>query len=312
MRGLIGKQKVDLTPILVAVLIFALGLGCSERPDGKQKEILVFCGSANKPAMEEIAPLFEKETGIKVNLIFGGSGTLLSQIELSRKGEIYLPGSPDYILIGERKRLLIPEDDRIVAYLIPAIITPSGNPAGIKSLDDLAGPGVKVGIGNPETVCLGLYGIELLEKNGLLVQVMRNVVTFGGSCSKTANLAAMDQVDAILGWRVFHFWNPERMGYVPIAPDRIPRISYIPISIPIFTRDKELSESFIDFVLRPAGRSTLMPRDTRLFGGWAGWGRSRAWGRWRGSWCAWCPSPAGRPTPASRRRSPSPRPLPPG
>ncbi len=237
--------------LLIAILLSAFG--CSKEPGGK--EILVFCGSANKPAMEEIAPLFEKETGTKVNLIFGGSGTLLSQIELSQKGEIYLPGSPDYIIIGERKELLLPENDRIVAYLIPAIITPSGNPAGVGSLDDLARPGVKVGIGNPETVCLGLYGIELIEKNDLLAGVMRNVVTFGGSCSKTANLAAMGQVEAILGWRVFHFWNPERMEYVPISPDRIPRISYIPIAVPVYTRDPDLSEKFIDFVLGPQGRA---------------------------------------------------------
>jgi len=97
--------------------------------------------------------------------------------------------------------------------------------------------------------------VELLEKNDLLDDVMKNVVTFGGSCSKTANLAAMNQLDAILGWKVFESWNPERVDYVPIAPQRIPRLSYIPISIPVYTRDPELSRTFIDFVLSPAGRS---------------------------------------------------------
>jgi molybdate transport system substrate-binding protein len=205
--------------------------------------------------MEEIAGRFERETGIQVNTIFGGSGTLLSQIELSQQGEIYLPGSPDYILIANRKGLLVEGSDRIVAYLVPAIITPADNPAGIHALSDLARPGSRVGLGNPETVCLGLYAVELLEANGLLEGVMKNVVTFGGSCSKTANLAAMSKLDAVLGWRVFHFWNPDRMTYVPIDPEKIPRISYIPISIPIHTRDLELSQSFIDFVLSSAGRS---------------------------------------------------------
>ena len=205
--------------------------------------------------MEEISARFERETGIEVNTIFGGSGTLLSQIELSQKGEVYLPGSPDYIIIANRKKLLVENSERIVAYLVPAIITPARNPAAVHSLSDLARPGTRVGLGNPETVCLGLYAVELLEANGLLEKVMKNVVTFGGSCSKTANLAAMSKLDAILGWRVFHFWNPDRMAYVPIAPEKIPRISYIPISIPIHTKDLELSRSFIEFVLSPAGRS---------------------------------------------------------
>ena len=33
----------------------------------------------------------------------------------------------------------------------------------------------------------------------------------------------------------------------------IPRISYIPISIPVYTKDTTLSKMFIDFVLSPKG-----------------------------------------------------------
>jgi molybdate transport system substrate-binding protein len=237
----------------LAVYLF---LACGTDPSGSeaQRSITVFCGSASKPAMEEIAGLFEKEKNIRVNMTFGGSGTLLSQIELSKKGEIYLPGSPDYIIIGNRKKLLVENSDKIVAYLVPAIITPAGNPKGIGSLADLAKPGIKVGIGNPRTVCLGLYGIELLKANHLLGGVMKNVVTHGASCSKTANLAAMNKVDAVLGWKVFQSWNSDRLSYVPIDPDQIPRISYIPISIPIYTKDASLSKAFIDFTLSPKGR----------------------------------------------------------
>ncbi|MCP4599541.1 MAG: molybdate ABC transporter substrate-binding protein [Proteobacteria bacterium] len=233
----------------------AMVSSCRQDTEGRTESLTVFCGSANKPAMEEIAVQFQKEKNIEVNMIFGGSGTLLSQIELSKKGEIYLPGSPDYIVIGNRKQLLVKGSDQIVAYLLPAIITPAGNPAGIQSLEDLARPGVRVGIGNPKSVCLGLYSIELLEKRGITNQVLKNIVTFGGSCSKTANLASMSQVDAILGWRVFHFWNPDRMVYVPIDVKNIPRISYIPISIPVHTKDMALSKMFIDFVLSPVGRA---------------------------------------------------------
>jgi len=242
-------------PLLLFLILLANSLGCGPDARDTSASLTVFCGSASKPAMEEIAARFEHETGVEVNMVFGGSGTLLSQIELSRQGDIYLPGSPDYIVIADRKGLLIAGSQRIVAYLVPAIITPAGNPANVQSLEDLARPGVRVGIGNPQTVCLGLYSVELLEASGLLEKVMKNVVTFGASCSKTANLAAMGQLDAILGWKVFHSWNPDRMTYVPIDPQKIPRISYIPIAIPVFTRDPELSKSFIDFVLSPGGMS---------------------------------------------------------
>ena len=241
--------------LYLLVILNIIFLGGWEKGYAETESLTVFCGSANKPPMEEIAAKFKKEKKIDVNLIFGGSGTLLSQIELSRQGEIYLPGSPDYIIIAERKKLIIENSDQVVAYLVPAIITPAGNPANIYSLEDLTRSKIRVGIGNPESVCLGLYGIELLEANVLLDEVMKNVVTFGGSCSKTANLAALRNVDAILGWRVFHFWNTDRMDFVPIAPENIPRISYIPISIPVYTKDVNLSKAFIQFVLSPTGKA---------------------------------------------------------
>jgi molybdate transport system substrate-binding protein len=241
---------------LIAGLIAVVVILCmGEKGFADMQSITVFCGSANKPPMEEIAAKFKQEKNVEVNMIFGGSGSLLSQIELSKKGEIYLPGSPDYIIIAERKKLIIEDSDQIVAYLVPAIITPAGNPANVKSLEDLARPGVRVGIGNPETVCLGLYGIEILETNNLMDPILKNVVTFGGSCSKTANLAALNKVDAILGWRVFHYWNPERMGFVAINPKQIPRISYIPISIPKYTKDINLSKAFIEYTLSPIGQA---------------------------------------------------------
>lgn len=236
---------------LLALGWLLLPLSCSSHSD--DDGLLVFCGAANKPPMEKIARAFEEASGVPVRLIIHGSGTLLSQMQLSRKGDAYLPGSPDYIIIGERKNLLVPASDRIVVYLVPAIIVPKGNPAGIRTLEDLARPGARVGIGNPESVCLGLYAVELLDKNGLLEKVLPNVVTFAESCEKTADLAALSQVDAVIGWTVFQDWNPARIERVLIPPGRIPRLSYVPISLPVFARDPTLSRRFIDYVLSPAG-----------------------------------------------------------
>ena len=60
---------------------------------------------------------------------------------------------------------------KIISYLVPAILVPAGNPGNIQTLADLAKPGVEIGIGNPETVCVGLYAYEILEYNGLLEAV---------------------------------------------------------------------------------------------------------------------------------------------
>jgi len=91
------------------------------------------CGSSNSLPMREIADLYEQKTGIKAHLLCGSGGALLSQIELTKRGDIYLPGSPDYIIKAKNKQLIFPNSVQQVCYLIPAIITPKGNLKGIKN-----------------------------------------------------------------------------------------------------------------------------------------------------------------------------------
>lgn len=216
-----------------------------------EKELLFFCGAASAVPMREIIKNYENETGIKVNVVYGGSGTLLSQMELTNRGDVYLCGSPDYIEIGVKRNLLIKGTDKTISYLVPAIIVPKENQKNIQKIEDLAKPGVRVGIGNPETVCLGLYGIELLDYNNLLEKVLPNVVVFAKSCEDTATICALKKVDAIIGWDVFESWNPEDVTWIKIDKKKIPRLAYVPIAIPVFVKDRKLAENFIDYVLSP-------------------------------------------------------------
>jgi len=237
--------------LLVGLLILIPIGGCAQ---GGQKTITAFCGSASKPAIEEAAKVFEEGTGIKVYLNFSGSGTMLSQMKISRSGDLYIPGSPDYMVMAEHDGVVEPESVKIISYLIPAILVQHGNPKNIQSLSDLAKPGIEVGIGDPESVCVGLYAYEILEHNNLLQEVGGNIVTHAESCSKTAALVALKAVDAILGWRVFSQWHPDTIDIVYLTPEQIPRLAYIPGAISTFTEDRESAQKFLDFLVSPQGQ----------------------------------------------------------
>jgi molybdate transport system substrate-binding protein len=221
----------------------------------KNQTIEAFVGSASKPATEQAAQHFEKETGIKVLLHFGGSGKMLSQLLLGRRGDIYFPGSSDYMEKAKREKCVLPETEKHIVYLIPAINVPVNNPANIQSLDDLARKDVRVGIARPDSVCVGLYGVEVLQQNKLWKQVEPNIVTNATSCAHTAQLVALGTVDAVMGWRVFHYWNPAKIKTILIPPQKIPRIGYIPIAVSTFSKDRESAQKFIDYLLSDSGRA---------------------------------------------------------
>ena len=236
---------------LVVSLIFIPLSGCAK---GEQKTLTAFVGSASKPAVEEAAKAFEAETGIKVYLNFSGSGTMLSQMKLSQSGDLYIPGSPDYMVIAEHDDVIEPESVKIISYLVPAILVQHGNPRNIQGLFDLAKPGIKIGIADPESVSIGLYAYEILEYNNLLPQVGGNVVTYGESYSKIISLVSLNAVDAIIGWRVFSQWQSDTIDVVNLKPEQTPRLSYIPGAIATFTEDRDSAQKFLNFLVSPQGQ----------------------------------------------------------
>jgi molybdate transport system substrate-binding protein len=236
--------------IMLGILLLTAVGACA---DGKSKTITAFCGSASKPAMEEAAGAFEEETGIKVYLNFSGSGTMLSQMKVSQSGDLYIPGSPDYMVMAVNDGVADPDSVKIISYLVPAILVQEGNPKNIQKLADLARPGIEVGIGNPEAVCVGLYAYEILEYNNLLAEVEPNIVTHAKSCSDTATLVALKSVDAILGWRVFASWH-DTIDVVYLEPQQIPRLAYVPGAVSTFAEDRESAREFLDFLVSPRGQ----------------------------------------------------------
>ncbi len=221
-------------------------------------KLLLFAGAASKPPTEEAVKVFQQKFKRQVDVILGGSGFVLSQMKLSKRGDIYFPGSSDFMELAKREGLVYPESEKIVVYLVPAINVQKGNPKGIKSLKDLTRKGVRIAIANPEMVCVGTYAVEIIEKNLNPLEkdaLRRNLVSYTESCEKTANVISLKAVDAVIGWRVFQYWDPERIETVYLKPEEIPRIGYIPIAISTFTQDRTLAQSFIDFILSPQGKS---------------------------------------------------------
>jgi molybdate transport system substrate-binding protein len=220
--------------------------------------MLVFAGAASKPATEETVRIFQERFGIPVDVAFGGSGFVLSQMKLGKRGDLYFPGSSDFMEVAKKENLILPGSEKIIVYLIPAINVQKGNPKRIFSVKDLTKDGIRVAIANPEMVCVGTYAVEVVEKNLTSAEkgkFRKNLVNYTESCEKTANVISLKAVDAVLGWRVFQYWDPERIETIYLKPEEVPRIGYIPIAISKFTQDKALAQRFIGFLLSPSGKA---------------------------------------------------------
>ena len=79
-------------------------------------ELMIFCGAAYKKPMDEIIQMYMKKNNSDVRVIYGGVGTLLSQITMSKRGDILMVPS-SYIWKPSLKALLC--GFKIFAYVVP-------------------------------------------------------------------------------------------------------------------------------------------------------------------------------------------------
>jgi len=149
------------------------------------------------------------------------------------------------------------DTEKVIVYLVPAINVQKGNPHNIKTLKDLTRPGLRVAIANPEGVCVGAYAVEIMEKEfgpAEKAAFRKNLANYTESCEKTATAISLKMADAVIGWRVFQYWDPERIETIPLPKEQIPRIGYIPVAISRFTKQRAEAQKFIDFLTGPEGR----------------------------------------------------------
>ena len=214
-------------------------------------ELMVFCGAAFKRPMGDITESFQAKTGIKVNTVYAAVGTLFSQMLFTKQGDIFVAPSPDSMAQAAKKGLLLKDSVKNLGYVVPCINVAKGNPKNISALKDLARPGLKIAIGNPELVFVGALAVELVEKNlneEDKKNFRTNIVTFAEDFNKLTTYLLLKQVDAIIGFHYLEGWYPDKVETIKLKLDQIQRIGSGQLGILASSNKKELSQKFVDFV----------------------------------------------------------------
>ncbi len=234
--------------IFASIASFVVYSYNAQNSSNKNVELTVYlCAAAKKPWQELVAE-FERRTGIRVNAIYGSSGRLYALVKISSRGDVYAPASLYYMAKAVRDGLVYNNTVRPVAYLIPAIIVPKGNPADIRELKDLLKNGVKIAIGEPSHVVIGQYAVKIFKHNDIWPRVKDNIVVYAENFAKLASLVAMGAVDAIIGWHVAHYWYPNSTEIIWLKPGEVPEVSYIPIGVLKTSKNPKAAIEFIRFV----------------------------------------------------------------
>jgi molybdate transport system substrate-binding protein len=236
---------------IISLLLFVILLTGNLVSAENNNSLLVYSGAGLRKPMDEIAEAYEIEYGVQINYTYAGSAQNLSQLQMAGEGDVYVPGAQYYYEQAAKKDLTIYKRD--LAYHVPVIAVPKGNPAGITSLNDLKKPGVEVTLGDERSAAIGRLSQKILEKNNLTEAVEKNVVAKAATVNELVIYINMKQADASIIWED-NVSGVSDIDIVYIAEDKN-EIKTIPAAVLSMSEKKQEAKKFVDFLASEKGKN---------------------------------------------------------
>lgn len=233
---------------LLAAMVIALAVGLFSLSGEKGKPLLFLSGSGMKAPVNEIAANFERETGIKVQTQFDGSSILRDYILNFNSGDIFLSGDKKNLDLLAAKDLIA--EQSFIAWHVAAILVSPDAKGRIKSLDDLAEPGVRIAISNPKLASLGrIVMANVIERHPKGRAILNNVVVYGASSQDILKLYRQGGIDAIIEWDVMAA-TPEGRGLVVIPLEEPYQVKdELVVGLLTTARDPVSAKRFYDYLV---------------------------------------------------------------
>jgi molybdate transport system substrate-binding protein len=216
-------------------------------------ELTVHAAASLTEAMQEIGAAYEKESSDKLQFNFGASSMLARQIEEGAPADLFFPADEAKMDALEKKGLLLPGTRRSLLSNVLVIVVPADASSAPKSAADLAKPEFKkLALAEPQTVPVGIYGREYLQKLGLWDAVKEKVVP---TENVRGTLAAVESgnVDTGIVYKTDSLVSKKVKVAVEIPAAEGPKISY-PVAVLKSSKQPERAKNFAKYLASPTAR----------------------------------------------------------
>ena len=257
MRGSV-IARVRTIGIIIAVMSGIAGI-VEAGVDVQAETLTVAATPSLRAAFQEIVPMFEKEHGASVHVVYGPSQMLRRKIEGGAPIDVFLPASAEELLKLQRKGLVINGGPRIYAQTSLVLVTSTASSAiSVYFRDVLPDLGTRLAIADPRVSDLGAITARAIAKvdptyntrfNVRYAQHGEGVVTLVQSGE--ADMGIIYRVDAI---------SSGQMRIMDEAPAGIQAPVRFGEAVVWTCRNESLkvAEAFFDFIASPRIQKLLL------------------------------------------------------
>jgi molybdate transport system substrate-binding protein len=246
------RIRTRLAVMLAVAALVVAGCGGDDNSSGgssgSSDELKVFAAASLTAAFAKIGADFTAANGgTKVTFNFAGSQALATQIQQAAPADVF--ASAD-IPNMDKVKDLVGTPQNFASNLL-AIVVEKGNPKGVKTLDDLASPDLKVVLA-AEEVPAGKYAKQILDKAGVSVQP----VSQEDNVKAVVTKVSLGEADAGIVYVTDVTAGGDKVEGVDIPDDQNVTATY-PIATVKASKDQQGAEAFMDLVLSDEGQQVL-------------------------------------------------------
>jgi len=160
--------------------------------------LTISAASSLKRVLTAQTPAFEASSGARVTFNFGASGQLAKQIEGGAPVDLFLSADTASLATLAAEGLVTAEESATFAGNTLVVLVPKGNPAGIRSPEDLM-TATRLATGDPAVAPHGHKAVEWLTAIGLWDALSAKFV-YAANAAQTDDYIARVEVDAGVGF----------------------------------------------------------------------------------------------------------------
>ena len=238
-KGVVEMKKRVLVTMLAAVVISSICMA---------KDITVSAAASLKDVMQDIKKAYETE-GKSDSLIFnfGGSGALQQQIENGAPTDVFISAAPKQMDALVSKGLIENGTKLNIVTNEVVLIIPKTSKSKISSYNGLSDVGIaKIGCGEPASVPVGQYSMEVFKNLGITDKVVGKLV-YAKDVRAVLNWVETENADAGIVYRTDAI-SSDKIKIVCAAPKGSHSLIIYPAAVISESKVKDSASKFVKFL----------------------------------------------------------------
>ncbi|VBB09681.1 Hypothetical protein LUCI_4979 [Lucifera butyrica] len=249
------KQRYFVYGLIGTLILMGLISGCaSNNPAAnstKPVELNVSAALGLKEALFDIQKQYEAiHPDVKIVYNLGAAGNLQTQIEQGAPADIFISAAQQQLDNLQKKNLIKPDSRINLVGNQLVLVVPNDSRLGLTDFKDLAQDSVKkFGLGAPETVPAGQYGVEVLKAVGVWDKVKDKAV-LGKDVRTLVAYAETGNVDASIVFSTVAATS-SKVKVAAAAPPGTHQAIVFPGAVLAGTKHAQEAEQFLHYLAGP-------------------------------------------------------------